>query len=406
MTGTGALRSIAVVGASLAGLAAVRALRGQGYDGEIVAIGAERHEPYDRPPLSKDFLTGRCAAADLALGDPDEDLAVDWRLGATAVRLDAHDRGITLADGTEIRADAVVLATGARARQLPGTGGLAGVHTLRTLDDAVALRADLAAAERLVVIGAGFIGAEVASSARSLGLDVTVVEALPVPLAGPLGVEMGTVCAGLHADHGVRLLTGTGVARLLGSERVTAVELADGTLLPADVVVVGVGAQPNVEWLAGSGLELAGGVVTDAAGATKLPGVVATGDCAVSFSPYTRRVTRTEHWTHAHEQPAAAVATLLGGTVDNPRREYAPAPYFWSDQYGVRIQFAGHRTDGDAVRIIEGHPDDRSFLALYERDGQFVAALAMNQPKLFTRWRRQLRVPAAAPALMTPGVSA
>jgi NADPH-dependent 2,4-dienoyl-CoA reductase/sulfur reductase-like enzyme len=399
-------RRIAVVGASLAGLAATRALRHQGYDGEIVAIGAERHEPYDRPPLSKAFLTGRCAASDLVLGDPDEDLAVDWRLGATAVRLDARDRSITLAGGEQIRADGVVLATGARARHLPGTDGLAGVHTLRTLDDAVALRADLAAAERLVVIGAGFIGAEVASSARSLGLDVTVVEALPIPLAGPLGIEMGAVCAGLHADHGVRLLTGTGVARLIGSERVTgsnrvtAVELADGTLLPADVVVVGVGAQPNVEWLAGSGLELAGGVVTDAAGATNLPGVVATGDCAVSFSPYTQRVTRTEHWTHAHEQPAAAVATLLGA-----RREYAAVPYFWSDQYGVRIQFAGHRTDGDAVRIIEGDPDDRSFLALYERDGRFVAALGMNQPKLFTRWRRQLRVPEAAPVLMTPGVS-
>jgi NADPH-dependent 2,4-dienoyl-CoA reductase/sulfur reductase-like enzyme len=295
--------------------------------------------------------------------------------------------------------DAVILATGARARLLPGADGLEGVHTLRTLDDAVALRADLAAASRLVVIGAGFIGAEVASSARSLGLDVTVVEALPTPLAGPLGAEMGAVCAGLHADHGVRLLTGVGVARLVGSaatSRVAAVELADGTLLPADVVLVGIGAQPNVEWLAGSGLNISGGVVTDADGVTNVPGVVATGDCAASFSAYTGSVTRSEHWTHALEHPARAVAALLGG--EHTGRAGSGVPYFWSDQYGVRIQFAGHRTGGDAVRVIEGDPGQRSFLALYERNGLPVGVLGMNQPKLFNRWRRQLRAPQPAAA--------
>lgn len=386
------IRTIAIVGASLAGLSAARALREQSFDGTIIAIGAERHAPYDRPPLSKDFLTGAMTAADLALGEPDEDLGVDWRLGVPAVRLSAAERSITLADGREIRADGVVLATGSRARPLPGADGLEGVHTLRTLDDAVALRADLTAGRRLVVIGAGFIGAEVASSARSLGLDVTVVEALTTPLAGALGVEMGTVCAGLHADHGVRLLTGVGVARLVGSPRVEAVELADGTRLPADVVVVGIGAQPNVEWLANSGLELAGGVVTDASGATNLPGVVATGDCAVSYRPYTGAVVRNEHWTHALEHPTTAVATLLG-TAAPVRRAGSDVPYFWSDQYGVRIQFAGHREEGDPVRVVEGDPDQRSFLAVYERDGQPVAVLGLNQPRLFTRWRRQLRSP-------------
>jgi NADPH-dependent 2,4-dienoyl-CoA reductase/sulfur reductase-like enzyme len=390
------IRSIAVVGASLAGLSAARALRRQSYDGAIIAIGAERHEPYDRPPLSKAFLTGGCAESDLALGDADEDLGIDWRLGAPAVRLDPRNRSVTLADGEEIRVDGVVLATGARARRLPGTEGLAGVHTLRTLDDAVALRADLATAERLVVIGAGFIGAEVASSARSLGLDVTVVEALPTPLAGPLGARMGSVCAALHADHGVRLMTGVGVAGLAGAGRVEAVELADGTRLPADVVVVGIGAQPNVEWLADSGLEIRGGIVTDAACATNVPGVVATGDCAASFNPYTGDVVRSEHWTHALEQPATAVATLLGGNPGN--RQQAGVPYFWSDQYGVRIQFAGRRRDDDTVRIIEGDPDQRSFLAVYERDGHPVAVLGMNQSKLFTRWRRQLRTSDPAPA--------
>lgn len=383
------MERIAIVGASLAGLAAARALRGQSFAGEIVVIGAERHQPYDRPPLSKDFLTGACSAADLRLGDEDDDdLGVRWRLGTPAARLDPGNRRIVLRDGEEITADGVVLATGARARRLPGTDGLANVHTLRTLDDAVALRADLRPGARLVVIGAGFIGAEVAASARSLGLDVTVVEALPTPLAGPLGAEMGAVCAGLHADHGVRLLTGVPVARLTGSGRAEAVELADGTRLPADVVLAGIGAQPDVEWLAGSGLTLAGGVVTDASGATNLPTVVATGDCAVSYSPYAGRAVRAEHWTHAFEQPAAAVATLLGGTGRAPG-----VPYFWSDQYGVRLQFAGHREHGDTVRVVEGDPAQRSFLAVYERHGQPVAVLGMNQTRLFTRWRRQLRVP-------------
>ena len=382
------MNRIAIVGASLAGHAAARALRRLSYSGEIIGIGAEPHQPYDRPPLSKAFLTGGCEAADLALADDDEELDVRWRLGTPAVRLDPGNRSVVLADGEEIRADGVIVATGARARRLPG--GLADAHTLRTLDDAIALRAALRRGGRLVIIGAGFIGAEVASAARSLGLDVTVVEALPTPLAGPLGAEMGAVVAGLHGDHGVRLLTGVPVAGRNGD----AVELADGTLLPADIVLAGVGAQPNVEWLAGSGLTVDGGVVTDEAGATNLPNVVATGDCATSFNRHAGRAIRVEHWTHAFEQPAAAVATLLGRVVpDRPN-----VPYFWSDQYGVRIQFAGHREDGDTVRIVEGDTEQRSFLAVYERDGRPVAVLGMNQPKLFTRWRRQLRAPISSPA--------
>ena len=376
---------IAIVGAALAGFHAARALRRQSFAGEIVVIGAERHPPYDRPPLSKDFLTGAVAAPDLALADPDEDLDLRWRLGTPAARLDPANRRVVLDDGEEIRADGVIVATGARARRLPGADGLADVHTLRTLDDAIALRAALRRGGRLVIIGAGFIGAEVASGARSLGLDVTIVEALPAPLAGPLGAEMGAVCAGLHGDHGVRLRTGVPVAGLKGE----AVELADGTLLPADVVLAGIGAAPNVEWLAGSGLVLSGGVVTDESGATNLPNVVATGDCAMAFNRHAGRAIRVEHWTHAFEQPATAVATLLGRVPPSP----PPAPYFWSDQYGVRIQFAGHREDGDTVRVVEGDTEQRSFLAVYERHGQPVAVLGMNQPKLFTRWRRQLLAP-------------
>ncbi|PRY36044.1 NAD/ferredoxin-dependent reductase-like protein [Geodermatophilus tzadiensis] len=387
--------TIAVVGASLAGLSAARALRDQSYDGRIVVVGDEEHAPYDRPPLSKEFLAGRASLDDIALGAPDdEDLSLEWRLGTTAVGLDPLSRAVLLEDGSEVRADGVVLATGARARRLPGGDGLDGVHVLRSLDDALALREDLALAERLVVIGAGFIGAEVASTARTLGLDVTVVETQPVPLAGPLGTDMGAVCAGLHADHGTRLLVGTGVAALVGTGRVEAVELTDGTRLPADVVVVGIGATPNTEWLAHSGVALGNGVLTDARGATSIPGVVAVGDCAATWSVTAERHVRTEHWTHALEQPATATATLLGTGGPVP----TPVPYFWSDQYGARIQFAGSRREGDVARVVEGSCADRSFLVVYERDGHPVAVLGMNQPRLFTRWRRQLRSAVPTPS--------
>jgi NADPH-dependent 2,4-dienoyl-CoA reductase/sulfur reductase-like enzyme len=387
--------TVAVVGASLAGLSAARALREQSYEGRIVVIGDEVHAPYDRPPLSKEFLAGTASLDDISLGTPDdEDLGLEWRLGTTAVGLDHLSRSVQLSDGSEVRADGVVLATGAHARRLPGSEGLAGVHVLRSLDDAVSLREDLAAAGRLVVIGAGFIGAEVASTARKLGLEVTVVETQPVPLAGPLGADMGAVCGELHADHGTRLLTGTGVAGLVGTGRVEAVELTDGRRLPADVVVVGIGAMPNIEWLAHSGVALGNGVLTDARGATSTPGVVAVGDCAAAWSAAAERHVRIEHWTNALEQPATAVATLLGAAEAAP----SPIPYFWSDQYGARIQFAGSRREGDVVRVVEGSCADRSFLVVYERDGVPVAVLGMNQPRLFTRWRRQLRaaVPTAS----------
>jgi 3-phenylpropionate/trans-cinnamate dioxygenase ferredoxin reductase component len=385
------VRTVAVVGASLAGLSTARALRQQGFDGELVLIGDERHQPYDRPPLSKEFLAGK--PVDIGLCTPeDETLDFSWRLGARALRLNPADRSIELSNGDTIRCDGVVVATGARARWLPGTEGLPGVHVLRTLDDAVALRRELIPGVRVVIIGAGFIGAEVASTARALGTDVTVVETEPVPLRRQLGTELGMVCASLHADHGVRLITGVAVRRVLGTGRVRAVELSDGRQLPAEVVVVGIGAIPNVEWLAGSGLELSDGVVTDVCCATAIPEVVAVGDCAASYNAHARAVQRVEHWTNALEQPATAAATLLGD-----RRPHLATPYFWSDQYGVRIQFAGHRRDGDTVRVIEGDPPRRSFIAAYERGERLVGVVAMNQPKLFGRWRRQLAGPVLAP---------
>ncbi|MDH6552949.1 NADPH-dependent 2,4-dienoyl-CoA reductase/sulfur reductase-like enzyme [Streptomyces sp. SAI-208] len=382
------MRTVAVVGASLAGLSAARSLRGQGFDGRLVVIGDELHRPYDRPPLSKEFLAGSLAETELALEPDDEDLRAEWLLGVRAVGLDGPQRAVRLADGSEVRADGVVIATGAAARTLPGTDGLAGVHTLRTLDDARALRDELALGGRLVVIGGGFIGAEVASTAYALGLDVTVVEAAPTPLAGPLGETMGGIVSALHADHGVRLLCGVGVQGLRGVSRVEAVLLEDGRSIPADTVVVGVGARPCVEWLAGSGLELADGVRCGADGRTGLPGVVAVGDCASWYDPRAGLHRRVEHWTGARERPDAAVTALLAGGAVEPG---APRPpYFWSDQYGVKIQFAGHAAAADSVTIEEGARDDRNVLAVYRRSGHPVAVLGMNQPRLFTRWRKQL----------------
>lgn len=384
------MRSVTIVGASLAGLSAARALRAQSYDGRITIVGDERHEPYDRPPLSKDFLAGK--DTDLALSTEDDAaLDLDWRLGTVAVRLDPARRAVELDTGTELVSDGVIVATGARARTLPGDP-VEGVHTLRSMDDALALRADLAAGGPVVVVGAGFIGAEVAATARKLGLDVTVVEALPAPLAAPLGEEMGAHVAALHTDHGTRLITGVGVAGFTKEdERVRAVRLADGRELPAATVVVGIGATPNVEWLGDSGLQLGPGVRTDARCATNIPGVVATGDCASAYNRFAGAVVRLEHWTNALQQPAVAAATLLG-RKDVPEQT---APYFWSDQYGVRLQFAGHRRPGDVVEVVEGDPDSRSVVAVYRRGGRPVAVLSLNQPKLFGRWRRQLAVPEA-----------
>ncbi|MGW3120980.1 NAD(P)/FAD-dependent oxidoreductase [Streptomyces sp. NPDC001107] len=382
------MRTVAVVGASLAGLSAARSLRGQGYDGRLVVIGDETHRPYDRPPLSKEFLAGTIGEADLVLETDDEDLRAEWLLGARATGLDHSQRAVRLADGSELRADGIVIATGAAARNLPGAEGLSGVHTLRTLDDARALRDELARGGRLVVIGGGFIGAEVASTAYALGLDVTVIEAAPTPLAGPLGETMGAIVSALHTDHGVRLLCGVGVKGLSGERQVDAVLMEDGRSVPADIVVVGVGARPCVEWLEGSGVTLDNGVKCGADGRTSLAGVVAVGDCANWYDPRAGAHRRVEHWTGARERPDAAIATLLAGGAVEPG--VPRPPYFWSDQYGVKIQFAGHAAGADSVTVEEGAADDRNVLAVYRRAGQPVAVLGMNQPRLFTRWRKQL----------------
>lgn len=392
------MKTVTVVGASLAGLQAARSLRAQGFEGRLVIVGDERHRPYDRPPLSKAFLAGQVGTDCLLLENEDDALDAEWFLGTPASSLDTSRREVVLADGSRVPTDGVVIATGARARSLSGPCPRDGVHVLRTVDDALRLRVDLVPDARLVVIGAGFIGGEVASTARALGCAVTVVEAMPTPLAGPLGVEMGAVVSGLHEQNGVRLICGGGVDRLVGRERVEAVELSDGTSLPADVVLVGVGAMPNVEWLAGSGVALGNGVECDHEGRTSIPGVVAVGDCASWYDVRRGRPHRVEHWTGALERPQTAVTSLLAGSaVSDGASKTCNNPYFWSDQYDVRIQFAGHASDADSVTVEEGSIEGRNVLAVYRRQAEPVAVLAMSQPRSFARWRRQLNA-AAVPA--------
>lgn len=374
------MKRVAVVGASLAGVRAAQELRAQGYDGGIVLIGAEAHLPYDRPPLSKGFLAGTASAASLELLDAGDlaSLALDFRLGVRATALELAARRVLLSDGGSVHADGVVIATGGRARTVPAWSG---VHTLRTLDDALALRAALVPGVRVVVIGAGFIGAEVASTCRSLGLDVTVLEALAAPMAPVLGPELAAVCARLHADHGTDLRCGVSVTAVDPA----GVHLADGSVVPADVVVAGIGMVPSTEWLAGSGLRVGNGVDTDAGLVTALPNVVAVGDVA----RFAGR--RHEHWTNASEQAPVAVANLLAG---HTARTYTPSGYVWSDQYSGTLQLAGHPAPTDPLSFVDGDPASASFAAVWQRDGETVGVFALNNAKLFNRLRRPLRRPA------------
>ncbi|MFW3387834.1 UNVERIFIED_CONTAM: FAD-dependent oxidoreductase, partial [Kocuria sp. CPCC 205274] len=383
------MESLVIVGASLAGLSAARAARNLGFAGRLVIIGDDPARPYDRPPLSKDFLAGRIEAADLALETDTEALDAEWILGTPAVSFDPATRLVHLADGTTVHAPALVIATGASPRTLPPIAAADNVVSLRTLADAQKLRELVRRGGRMVVVGAGFIGAEVASTAHALGMEVTVLEKSPTPLCGPLGAQLGAVVAGLHEAAGVELICGADIADFtLTDGSVTAVHLADGRVLDADVVVVGIGAVPNVAWLESSGIALGNGVVCDATGATSLPGVIAVGDCAAWWDPATARHHRVEHWTGAAERPAVAIGALLG--ADPATLPAVKPPYFWSDQYGTRLQFAGDASRADRVAYEHGGPGQDSLLAVYYTGEHPVAVLAWNQTKLFCRWRKTL----------------
>lgn len=368
---------IVVVGASLAGVRCVEALRRHGASGAITLIGAETERPYDRPPLSKQFLAGSVDHERLWLQRSEtalDDLGVSFRAGVRATGLGLESRTIATSDG-DVTFDGLVIATGTSVRRLPHPPE-APVFVLRTLADSLRLRSQLVSGAQVVVIGAGFIGAEVASTAHGLGCVVTVVEAAPVPLERQLGQQMGAACAALHERNGVTLRSGVGVTTI-GS---TGVELTDGTFLPADVIVVGIGVAPNTEWLVGSGVAIDNGVVCDETCRVTtddgqiLDHVVACGDVAKWPNALFDETMRIEHWTNAVEMSGHAAASLLGAT--DP---FSPVPYFWSDQYGVKIQFFGRSTDFDEVRVVQGDPAGGEGIALYRRGDRLIGVLGLNR---------------------------
>ena len=402
--------TIIVVGASLAGWRAVETLRTEGFEGTISLVGEERHLPYDRPPLSKQVLAGTWPPEKAVLADKrrSSELRVHEVLGRRAVGLDAAGLKVELDDGAVLDGDALVITTGAAPRRLPGTESLGqrdGLFTLRTLDDSVALRAAVTAKEaaRVVIIGAGFIGAEVASTCTDLGCRVTVLEALDVPLRPVLGPMLGEYCASLHRSHGVDLRLGVSVA---GVRRATAedgaagsspasapalvVDLADDESVLADVVVVGIGVTPQTAWLDGSGLTVDNGVVCDDrlfAG----DGIVAAGDVARFLwrRDDGEEQIRIEHWQVAAEAGVAAARSLVAGRADAP--SFVPIPYFWSDQFGIRIQVLGNSRGDDDVVITEGSLDEGKFVALFGRAGRLRAVMAIGKPRQLMGFRPLLQ---------------
>lgn len=382
--------SVLVVGASAAGLSTVDFLRRKGYQGPITVLGGEWHLPYDRPPLSKQFLRGEWDEARTRLR-PDTMLAAlgaEFVLGDPAVALDAERRTVHTASGHALRADAVVVATGLQARLLPGQDGLGGMHVLRTIDDARALREDLLEASRVVVVGDGVLGTEIAATARKMGLAVTLAGLQPNPLQDRFGAMVGGLLSALHVSEGVQLRLGSVVTGLASADRrVTGVVLASGEVLRADVVVMALGAVPATAWLAGSGLRLDDGLVCDSycrAG----EGIYAAGDVARWHHDQLKCLLRLENRTNATEQAACVAAGILGD-----EQPYRPVPYFWTDQFGTRIQVYGVPAGDAEVTVQEGGVEDGRFVAHYRRDGRVVAVLGWNMPKQ-TRLHRAQLVPA------------
>lgn len=374
-------RSIAIVGASLAGARAAQTLRAKGFDGDVHLVGAERHAPYDRPPLSKGVLTGTTADTTLLGEDAWADQRIALHLGVPVVALRPAERKVELADGRTLAADRVLLCTGGAARRLQVRGAdLDGVFCLRTADDAHGVRERLVAGANVVVIGAGFVGAEVAASARKLGCSVTLVEIAEVPLARVLGDRMGRFYGDVHRDHGVDLRTGVGVSEIVAGSNgaVRGVVLTDGATLPADVVVVGIGIVPSTALATGIGAQVAsaapGGIVVDEFCETSVPGVFAAGDVANHPNAILGEQVRLEHWRNAQNQAVAAAGSMLG-----EREPFREVPWFWSDQYDLSLQVAGHPSFRDDV-VQRGEPGAGPFTLLYLRDGVLRSVLGVNRP--------------------------
>ena len=370
---TSSEKGIVIVGGGLAAARTAEQLRRADYTGPIMIVSDEVHLPYDRPPLSKEVL--RKEVDDVALKPRDwyDENDITLRLGSAATSLDTHEQTVTLDDGTVLGYDELVITTGLVPRRIPAFPDLEGIRVLRSFDESMALREHASAARRAVVIGAGFIGCEVAASMRGLGVDVVLVEPQPQPLAAVLGEQIGELVARLHRDEGVDVRLGLGVAEVRGEGRVDTVVLTDGTEVPADLVVVGIGSRPATEWLDGSGIEVDNGVICDEAGRTSAPSVWALGDVASWRNPMGHQA-RVEHWSNVAEQARVVVPAMLGR--DTPSN--VVVPYFWSDQYDIKIQCLGEPHATDIVHLVED--DGRKFLAYYERDGVLVGVVGGGLP--------------------------
>ena len=381
-----------IVGGGLSATRVAEQLRKSEYTGPVTIVSDENHLPYDRPPLSKDVLYDSAKGhGDIALRPAEfyTDSDVTLRLGSGAQLLDTAAQTLTLANGTELGYDDLVIATGLVPRRIPSLPDLDGIHVLRSLDEALALREHAGRARRAVIIGAGFIGCEVTASLRRLGVDVVLVEPQPTPLATVLGEQIGELVARLHRAEGVDVRTGVGVAGVRGeSGAVSAVELSDGTVLDADLVVIGIGSRPATDWLVGSGVALDNGVVCDEAGRTSAPHVWAIGDVASWRDAHGRQV-RVEHWSNVAEQARMMVPAMLG--LEPP--ELVVVPYFWSDQYDVKIQCLGEPEADDTVHLVSD--DGRKFLAYYSRDGVLVGVVGGGMPGKVMKARSTIAAGAA-----------
>ncbi|WP_037159372.1 NAD(P)/FAD-dependent oxidoreductase [Rhodococcoides fascians] len=380
--------TIVIVGAGLGGLRTAQELRKQGYDGGLVLVGDEPHLPYDRPPLSKEVIRGEREDTTFESEEYFAENRIELRLGVAAVRVDTENTTLELADGSTLPYDQLVIATGLRPRRVPSLPDLHGVHVLRSRDDAESLRRDASAAARAVVVGAGFVGCEVAAGLRHLGVDVTLVEPQATPLASVLGSEVGELVSRLHRDEGVMVRTGVGVDTLRGTDRVTHVVLSDGTEVEVDLVVIGIGSRPVVEVLEASGVTVDNGIVADAYGRTDVLGVWAVGDVAAWDHPQHGR-RRVEHWSNVGDQVRVMVPALLG---KEPAAAPRPVvPYFWSDQYDVKIQALGSPSADDSVEIVED--DGRKFLAYYVRDGILTAVVGAGMAGAVMKMRAKIGQP-------------
>ena len=397
-------RTVAVVGAGLAGAKAVEVLRAEGYGGRIVLFGDEPHRPYERPPLSKGYLQGN-DERDTVFVHPENwygEHDVDLRLGSEVTGLDRHAHELMTAGGQPVRYDRLLLATGASPRHLRlPHADLPGVHYLRNLDDSDALRAAFRPGANVVVIGAGWIGLETAAAARTAGATVTVLESAELPLLRVLGPQMAQVFAGLHRENGVDLRLGVEVAGLRADgSTVTGVELGDGAVVDADAVVVGIGVAPNVDLARSAGLDVDNGVLVDASLRTSDPHVFAAGDIANAEHPVLRRRIRVEHWANALHQPEVVAKSVLGQDA-----VYDRLPYFFTDQYDLGMEYVGY-ADADDEVVVRGDLDGREFVALWVRDGRVVAGMNVNVWDVTDRIRDIILAGQPADAFELPAPSA